>query len=85
MLYNFNMTKPVQVSIDQELLDRIARDPEAKRIGRSAFIRAALRVYLEARRRRALDEQIFQAYAEDEGAMVDEVGALIGNQAWPKP
>jgi metal-responsive CopG/Arc/MetJ family transcriptional regulator len=43
--------KPVQVSLDQELLRRIDRDPEARKLGRSAFIRNAVSTYLRAKER----------------------------------
>jgi metal-responsive CopG/Arc/MetJ family transcriptional regulator len=78
------MTKPVQISLDEELLNRIDRDPEAKRVGRSAFIRAAVRVYLHARRRRTTDEQIAAAYSDEDKKLSEEVEALIGQQAWPE-
>lgn len=34
--------KPVQISVETELLERIDRDPEARAKGRSAFIRSAV-------------------------------------------
>jgi metal-responsive CopG/Arc/MetJ family transcriptional regulator len=55
--------KPVQVSIDTELLRRIDRDPEAKAQGRSAFIRSAVSSYLKAKRRNSVDAAIRAAHA----------------------
>ena len=53
MWYDANMpAKPVQVSIDADLLRRIDPDPETSEKGRSAFIRSAVSSYLEAKRRK---------------------------------
>lgn len=84
MLYLSNMgVKPVQISIDDELLRRIDRDPEAKRLGRSAFVRTALRTYLAAKERKNIDEQIRRAYAGAADELLAEVEQLLPGQAWP--
>lgn len=75
--------RPVQVSIDEELLRRIDADPETRRAGRSAFIRAAARSYLEAKRRRSADDAIRAAYGEKGDELFAEVEDLLGAQAWP--
>ena len=76
--------KPVQVSVDETLLARIDADPEAKRVGRSAFIRAAVELYLRARRRRDVDALIHGAYDGEADAMLEEIEELMGGQAWPE-
>jgi metal-responsive CopG/Arc/MetJ family transcriptional regulator len=76
--------KPVQVSVDETLLARIDADPEAKRVGRSAFIRAAVELYLQARRRRDVDALIHGAYDSEADAMLEEIEELMGGQAWPE-
>jgi metal-responsive CopG/Arc/MetJ family transcriptional regulator len=76
--------KPIQISVDTDLLDRIDRDPEARRRGRSAFIRSAVELYLTAKRRRAVDQRIASAYAGQADAMLDEIESLMGSQAWPR-
>jgi predicted RNA-binding protein YlxR (DUF448 family) len=63
---------------------RIDRDPEAKRLGRSAFIRNAVSVYLQAKERREVDAAIHRAYPAMADDWVDEVEELIGAQAWPQ-
>jgi metal-responsive CopG/Arc/MetJ family transcriptional regulator len=75
--------KPVQISIDGELLERIDRDPEARAKGRSAFIRSAVELYLTAKERREVEERLTRAYAGQGDAMLDEVVELLGGQAWP--
>jgi metal-responsive CopG/Arc/MetJ family transcriptional regulator len=76
--------KPVQVSIDVELLRRIDADPETKTKGRSAFIRSAAETYLRARRRRDVDAAIRAAYVGQADTMLDEVEDLLNKQAWPE-
>ena len=74
----------IQVSMDQDLLDRMDREPEVQEQGRSAFIRSAIRVYLKAKRRREIDEEIRRAYEGCADDMLDEVTDLVGAQAWLK-
>lgn len=82
--YAANMpAKPVQVSIDLELLRRIDADPETRQKGRSAFIRSAVTSYLRAKQRREVDAAIGAAYAGAAGAMRAEVEDLLDAQAWP--
>lgn len=75
--------KPVQVSIDLELLRRIDADPETRDRGRSAFIRSAVSSYLRAKRRREIDTAIAAAYTSRADAMLAEVSDLLDAQAWP--
>jgi metal-responsive CopG/Arc/MetJ family transcriptional regulator len=77
-------SKPVQISLDQELLRRIDRDPETRQRGRSAFIRNAVSTYLRAKERHQVDEAIRRAYEGKDDEMLSEVEALIGSQAWPE-
>jgi metal-responsive CopG/Arc/MetJ family transcriptional regulator len=75
--------KPVQVSIDVELLRRIDSDPETRQKGRSAFIRSAVASYLRAKRRKEVDAAIAAAYADVADTMEAEVSDLLDAQAWP--
>jgi metal-responsive CopG/Arc/MetJ family transcriptional regulator len=76
--------KPVQISIDEELLRQIDADPEAQEEGRSAFVRRAVRYYLSAKERRELERRLARAYEGQADAMIDEVAELIGTQEWPE-
>lgn len=76
--------RPVQISMDNDLLRRIDRDPEVRKRGRSAFVRSAVELYLKAKRRRSIDREITQAYGGQADEMLDEIAGLIGDQAWPK-
>lgn len=76
--------RPVQISIDEELLARIDRDPQVKKQGRSAFIRSAVEIYLAAKRRREIDARLVKAFSGREDEMLGEVAELLGAQAWPE-
>ncbi len=83
--YGTNMpAKPVQISIDVDLLRRIDSDPETREKGRSAFVRSAVSSYLEAKRRRDVDIAIRGAYGGAKDDMQAEVTALMDAQAWPR-
>lgn len=75
--------RPVQVSIDHELLERIDADPEVRERGRSAFVRSAVELYLKAKERREIDEQIERGYRGQADALFAEVEDLLDRQAWP--
>ena len=76
--------KPVQVSIDIELLRRIDADPETRKKGRSAFVRSAVSSYLDAKRRREIDAAIRAAYGSAADDMQAEVAGLMDAQSWPR-
>ena len=78
-------TRPIQVSIDVNLLQRIDADPETRERGRSAFLRSAAELYLSAKERRAIDDEIRRAYSGQADAMADEIAELLGEQEWPSP
>ena len=85
MWYNATMpARPVQISVDLELLKRIDADPETREMGRSAFVRSAVSSYLAAKRRKAIDLAIGAAYGDAADAMEAEVSDLLGAQAWPR-
>lgn len=75
--------KPVQVSIDTDLLSRIDADPEARERGRSAFIRSAVELYLAARERRQIDAELTRAYHGQADALLAEIEDLLAEQSWP--
>ena len=84
MWYCPNMpARPVQISLDTDLLRRIDAEPEVRERGRSAFIRSAVEVYLYARRRREIDVRIAAAYDGCADDLLQEVSDLLGEQQWP--
>jgi metal-responsive CopG/Arc/MetJ family transcriptional regulator len=76
--------KPVQVSINLELLRRIDADPETREMGRSAFVRSAVSSDLDAKRRREIDAAIRAAYGSADDDMQAEVTGLMDAQSWPR-
>ena len=77
-------SRPIQVSIDEALLERIDRDPEVARRGRSAFLRAAATFYLAAREKREIDLSITAAYRDQAAVMADEVAEFMDLEEWPE-
>ncbi len=75
--------RPVQISMDNDLLGRIDSDPEVRDKGRSAFIRSAVRLYLKAKKRREIEARLAAAYGGEADALLDEIEALLGEQSWP--
>ena len=75
--------KPVQVSFDVALLDRIDADPEARQYGRSAFLKTAAARYLAYKARRRVDERIAAAYADSAESSMAEIADVVDAQSWP--
>lgn len=69
--------KSVRISIDSELLRRIDHDPETRRRGRSAFVRSAVELYLAAKDRHRIDEQLAAAYEGKADEMLSEIADLL--------
>jgi mRNA interferase MazF len=59
--------KAVQVLFDETLLQRLDRDPEVKRDGRSAVLRRATADYLRRVRRKEIGEAYQRAYGDKSG------------------
>ena len=76
--------RPVQISLDAELLRRVDADPEVRQRGRSFFVRSAIEMYLLARQRREVDEQLRNAYAGRADDLLDEISDLVDVQEWPR-
>jgi metal-responsive CopG/Arc/MetJ family transcriptional regulator len=86
VLYRASMaSRPIQVSMETGLLERIDADPETRARGRSAFLRSAAELYLSAKDKRAIDEGIRRAYAGQAEVMADEIAELLPSQEWPSP
>lgn len=84
VLYTSHMpAKPVQISIDTALLERVDKDPETRREGRSAFVRKAIEGYLAVKERREVEARIAAAYGDQSEALLREAAALMPSQVWP--
>ena len=76
--------KSVQISLDEELLAEVDEDPETRAGGRSALIRRALRLYLDLKRRREIDEAYERGYGGKADDVYAEFADLLGAQSWPE-
>lgn len=72
--------KPIQVTIDDALLDRLDRDPEVAARGRSAVVRDAVAAYLAKRRGRAIADAYRKGYA---GGSAADLAGWADEGAWP--
>ena len=85
MLCHHHMTRAVQISFDVDLLHRIDRYPEARRLGRSAFVRHAVEAYLRAQERHRVDAALRRAFGGRSAAGWErEIQPLVEAQAWPE-
>ncbi len=75
--------KPVQITMDEELLRQVDALPEVKRHGRSAVLRQIMAAYLRHRQQRAIRD----AYRKGYGAQPvgrDEFAVDPEFLAWPE-
>lgn len=75
--------KAIQVSFDEDLLERLDSTEEARRDGRSAVLRRATAEYLKRRARQEVATRYRQAYGEGEG-LGDEFEGWEDQGEWPK-
>ena len=83
--------KAIQITFDEQLLEKLDGDAEVKQLGRSAVIRRAVAEYLRKRRRATIADAYRRAYTKqpasadlsgwaDEGVWPDDVsGHCSGN------
>ena len=76
--------RSVQISLDEALLARIDKRPDAKRAGRSAFIRKAIELYLELERRREIDKAYARGYGPGTPDPAEDFADLLRGQQWPE-
>jgi len=74
--------KAIQITVDDRLLARLDRDPEVKRLGRSAVLRRAAEAYLRDRRKADVADAYRRAYGGRRGALDLEGWAEEG--VWPE-
>ena len=75
--------KTIQITIDPDLLSQIDNDEESKQNGRSAFLRKAVRFYLEQKRLKSIAEKYRSGYSQ--GLVSDnDLSHWEDEQVWPK-
>ena len=75
--------KVVQFTIDEGLLDRLDRDPEVRRDGRSAVLRRAAEIYLGRKRDRDIADSYRRGYG-GKPASREELGPFSPEPIWPE-
>jgi len=74
--------KAIQITVDDALLARLDRDPEVKRLGRSAVFRRAVEAWLRHRRKAAIAGAYQKAYA-GRRRVLDEFDGWTEEGVWP--
>ena len=74
--------KTIQITIDPDLLEEIDNDEESKKQGRSAFLRQAVRYYLEQKRLKSISDQYRSGYRQGL-AKDDDLSIWEDEQVWP--
>ena len=77
------VARSVQISLDEELLNALDSDPETEERGRSSVIRRAIRLYLDLKRRKQIDDAYERGYGSDADEVLKEFEYLLGTKAWP--
>jgi metal-responsive CopG/Arc/MetJ family transcriptional regulator len=75
--------KAIQISFDEELLERLDSTEEARRDGRSAVLRRATAEYLKRRARQEVATRYRKAYGEGE-SLGDEFEGWEDQGQWPE-
>ncbi len=74
--------KTIQITIDPELLHKIDNDEESIKKGRSAFLRQAVRYYLEQKRLKSISDKYRSGYSQG-SAKDDDLTIWEDEQVWP--
>ena len=75
--------KPIQIMMDEKLLDELDAEEEVRRLGRSAVFRKLAAEYIENRRRKIISSMYRQAYGEDSQGMGKEFDGWENEGRWP--
>jgi metal-responsive CopG/Arc/MetJ family transcriptional regulator len=76
--------KAIQITIDEELLEKLDASEEVRRDGRSAVMRRAAAEYLSRRRSSEIAEAYSRAYGTEPG-LGDELAGWQEQGQWPEP
>jgi metal-responsive CopG/Arc/MetJ family transcriptional regulator len=75
--------KPVQVMLDERLLEELDSTEEVAREGRSAVLRRALAEYLRRRRLLTIRERYERAYGAEPG-LGEDFDGWVEEGTWPE-
>ncbi len=74
--------KTIQITIEPELLHKIDNDEESMKNDRSAFLRQAVRYYLEQKRLKSISDKYRSGYTQGL-AKDDDLTIWEDEQVWP--
>ncbi len=75
--------KPIQIMMDEDLLDELDADEDVRRLGRSAVFRRMAAEYLERHRRRVISKMYHQAYGEGSEGLGKGFDGWENEGRWP--
>jgi len=75
-------SRSVQISLEEDLLDRIDEHPDVRKRGRSAFIRRALEVYLMYEKNKNIDLSYARGYGGEADRVAEEMAEMMEAQSW---
>ncbi|UCF97482.1 MAG: hypothetical protein JSV89_20265 [Spirochaetaceae bacterium] len=75
--------KPIQIMMDEEMLNELDADEEVRRLGRSAVFRKIVADYIEKRHRAAISNLYRQAYGKNGGGLGKEFEGWESEGQWP--
>jgi metal-responsive CopG/Arc/MetJ family transcriptional regulator len=75
--------KPIQVMMDEELLNELDADEEVQKSGRSAVLRRIVAEYIEHRRRRKIADHYRRAYGDSGGKLDADFDVWEDEGTWP--
>ncbi len=76
--------KPIQIMMDEKLLNELDADEEVRRLGRSAVFRKMAAEYIEHHRRRTISNMYREAYGQDSNGLGKEFNGLENEGRWPR-
>jgi len=76
--------KAIQIEVDDELLDVLAKDKEIQAMGVTEFLRTTINLFLRWKAEREIDKQYERVYGDPRAreALEREVKEWIDEQVW---
>ena len=76
--------KPIQIMMDEDLLNELDADEEVRRLGRSAVMRRIVAEYIDYRHRKTVASQYRRAYGDAGEGLGTEFVGWENEGIWPQ-